>query len=69
MWAFFSRRFRTWLFLALGAPVAEWLLGKAGDTLEARGSGETSLTRGLRGAQDFLQRHERGPIARRRRRA
>lgn len=66
MWAFFSRRFRTWLFLALGAPIAGWLLGKAGDTLEARG-GETSLTRGLRGGRDFLRRHERGPIARRRR--
>lgn len=66
MWAFLSRRFRMWLFFAVGAPVFGWLLRKVSETLEARG-GETSLSRGMRGAGDWLRRRERGPVARRRR--
>jgi hypothetical protein len=30
MWAFFSRRLRMWLILAVGAPVVGFVLGKVG---------------------------------------
>lgn len=60
--AFFTRRLRLWLLLALGAPVLAWVLGFVGDRLEAR-SGPTRLTRGLGKARGWLDRRTRGPLA------
>lgn len=64
MWAFFSRRLRMWLILAIGAPVLGWLLGKLGDVIESR-SGPNSFTRTLHTGRRWLQRNARGPLARR----
>lgn len=65
MWAFLSARLRLWLLLAIGAPILSWLLGALGDRLEAR-SGPTATSRGLQKSRDWLHRHSRGPLARRR---
>lgn len=46
MWAFFSRRLRQWLVLAVLLPLASLLLGALRQLLERR-SGETRLTRAL----------------------
>jgi hypothetical protein len=62
MWAFFSRRFRMWLLLAVGVPVAAWLLGKVGDVIESRG-GPNAASRALQKARAFLLRRSRGPLA------
>jgi len=58
MWAFFSRRFRLWLMVAIGIPLFRRLVGGAGDALEAR-RGPSVVTKGLRGTDDFLARYER----------
>ncbi|MDP8958985.1 MAG: hypothetical protein M3N51_07260 [Actinomycetota bacterium] len=63
MWALVSRRLRLWLLLALGAPLVGWLLGKAGDAVEAR-SGATKLSRSLHRGRDWVRRRARGPLAR-----
>ncbi len=63
MWLWLSRRFRLWLLLAVGAPLAGWALGKVADTIEARG-GETPTSRRLRGIREWLRQHGRGPGAR-----
>ena len=64
MWALLSRRLRIWVFFALATPAAAWLLGKVGDSLEAR-NGPTSASRRLKKGRNWLQRHSRGPLARR----
>jgi hypothetical protein len=46
MWALLSRRLRMWLILAIGVPLADWLLGKVSDAVRAR-KGETRVTRGI----------------------
>jgi hypothetical protein len=61
MWAFFSRRLRMWLILAVGAPVAAWLLGKVGDVIESR-KGPNTASRALQKARAFLLRRSRGPL-------
>ncbi len=68
MWAFLSRRFRTYLVLALAAPVAAWVAERAGQTLEAR-RGPSGSSRALQGAGAWLHDRSRGPVARRRRAA
>ncbi len=65
MWAFFSRRFRLWLLLAVGLPVVRRLLGGLGDRLEST-RGQSALTRGLRASDQHLSRY--GRRGRRRRR-
>ena len=65
MWFWITRRFRLWLLLALGAPVAAWVLGVVGSVLERRSGGETSVSRGIAQARDWLQDHSRGPLGRR----
>ena len=65
MWAFFSARLRTWLILAVVAPVVGWLLGKVGDLVEAR-RGPSTLTRVLQQGRAWLARLARGPLAARR---
>jgi hypothetical protein len=63
MWVFFSRRLRMWLILAVGVPVAAWLLGRIGDVIEAR-QGPTRLSRGLQTVRRWLQSRATGPLAR-----
>ena len=58
MWAFFSRRFRLWLLLALGLPLLRRLLEAAGDAVEAR-RGDSAVSRGLRSGHHYLARYER----------
>ena len=53
MWAFFSRRLRMWLILALGAPLAVKLLRRTAETIEQR-RGATSLTRRLHSTSDWI---------------
>jgi hypothetical protein len=58
MWAFFSRRFRLWLLLALGLPLLRRVLGRAGDAVEARRP-QSPIGRGLRSGNQYLARFER----------
>ena len=62
MWAFFSRRLRKWLILAVGAPVAGFLLGKVGDLIEAR-RGPNTVSKALHTGRRWLQRRTKGPLA------
>lgn len=62
MWAFFSKRLRTWLILAVVVPAAGLLLGKLGDLIEAR-RGPSGLSRNLKKAGGFLARRGKGPLA------
>jgi hypothetical protein len=64
MWAFFSRRARQYALLAVGVPVAAYVLDGVGKSIEER-RGESGLTRRLRSGGDWLRGHGRGPIARR----
>ena len=64
MWAFFSRRLRMWLFLAIGFPVVAWLLGRIGDVIEHR-NGPNGMSRGLQRARGWLRSRSTGPLARR----
>ncbi|OLT11573.1 hypothetical protein BJF78_26640 [Pseudonocardia sp. CNS-139] len=64
MWAFLSSRLRTWLIMAVIVPLLGWLLGRAGDLVEAR-RGPNGLSKGLHTAAGWLG----GPRARRRRAA
>jgi hypothetical protein len=64
MWFFLTRRLRRWMFFAFGAPVLSWVLGKAGDQLEAR-NGPTRTSRTLQRGRHWLRRSSRGPLARR----
>lgn len=62
MWAFFSRRLRMWLILAVGAPVVGFLLGKVGDAIEAR-RGPNTVSKVLHTGRRWLQRRAKGPLA------
>jgi hypothetical protein len=62
MWAFFSRRLRLWLILAIGAPILGWLLGKVGDLIEAR-RGPNTASRMLQRSRGWLGRRAKGPFA------
>jgi hypothetical protein len=65
MWAFLSRRFRTWALLVVGVPVSAWVLDTVADRME-ESRGETDMTRGLHGAGSWLrQRSGRGDQRRR----
>lgn len=55
MFAFFSRRLRTWLFMAVALPLAGRALEGAGNRMEAR-KGETATSRRMRSAGGFLGR-------------
>ncbi|MBN9099654.1 MULTISPECIES: hypothetical protein [unclassified Pseudonocardia] len=61
MWAFFSRRLRMWLVLAVGAPILAWLLGKVGDVVESR-RGPTTVSKVLKKGSGYLQRRTKGPL-------
>lgn len=62
MWAFFSRRLRMWLILAVGAPVVGFVLGKLGDLIEAR-RGPNPVTKVLHTGRRWLQKRSKGPLA------
>lgn len=62
MWAFFSRRLRMWLVLAVGAPVVGFVLGKVGDLIEAR-RGPNAVSKVLHTGRRWLQRRSKGPFA------
>ena len=65
MWAFASRRFRTYLLFAVGAPLAGWALTKLGEEIEQR-TGETTVTRAVHKTRGLVKRVERkGPFSRR----
>lgn len=64
MWAFVSRRARQYALLAVGVPVAAYVLDGIGKSIEER-RGESGLTRGMRSGGDWLRAHGRGPIAQR----
>lgn len=64
MGAFLSRRFREYMILAVGAPLAAYVLDGIGKQIEDR-RGASRLTRGLRSGGDLLRRHGRGPLGRR----
>lgn len=63
MWAFFSRRLRMWLILAVGVPLTAWLLGRIGDAIEAR-QGSNRASRALQTLRRWLQNRATGPLAR-----
>jgi hypothetical protein len=63
MWAFLSRRFWLWVIMAVGAPLASWLLGKAGERLEAR-NGPTRISDALKKTGGVVGRQTRGPLSR-----
>lgn len=65
MWAFLSARLRTWLILAVAAPLVGWLLGKVGDLIEAR-RGPNAVSKVLQTGRDWLRGRSRGPLAIRR---
>ncbi|MCE0766964.1 hypothetical protein LWC35_29255 [Pseudonocardia kujensis] len=62
MWAFFSRRLRLWLVLAIAVPLGGWLTGKVADLIEQR-RGPNAASRTLHRARGWLQRRSRGPLA------
>ncbi|GAA1594056.1 hypothetical protein GCM10009804_58290 [Kribbella hippodromi] len=63
MWALVSRRFQLWLVLAVGVPIASWLLARIGRQLETR-NGPTRLSNLLRKAGHSIGSQARGPLAR-----
>jgi hypothetical protein len=62
MWAFFSRRLRMWLILAVGAPLVGFLLGKIGDLIEAR-RGPNAASKALHTGRRWLQKRSTGPLS------
>ncbi|GAA4705440.1 hypothetical protein GCM10023215_51750 [Pseudonocardia yuanmonensis] len=62
MWAFFSRRLRMWLILAIAVPLGGWLAGKLATVIENR-RGPNTVSRTLRQAGGWLQRRSKGPLA------
>ena len=65
MWAFASRRLRTYLLFAVGAPLAGWALTKIGEEIESR-TGETKATRAIHKTRGLIKQVERkGPFSRR----
>ncbi len=63
MWAFFSRRLRMWLILAIGAPIVAFLLGKIGDVIESR-RGPNTVSKFLKKGSGYLRNRTTGPLAR-----
>jgi hypothetical protein len=64
MWAFFSRRLRMWLILAVAVPVGGWLLGRVAEFLERR-RGPNAVSSTLRRGRAWLQGRARGPLGKR----
>ena len=62
MWVFLLNRLRLWLIVALVVPLAARVLGMIGDLIESRTGRQTTLTRALKGARNFLGRRSRGPL-------
>ncbi len=62
MFAFFSRRLRMWLILAVGAPIIAWMLGKVGDVIESR-RGPNTASKVLKKGSGYLRNRTTGPLA------
>jgi hypothetical protein len=58
MWALFSRRFRRWALLVIGAPLLARVLHRVADGVEAR-YGRSTVTKGLRGAAKAMPARRR----------
>lgn len=58
MWALLSRRFRRWVLLVVGAPIAARLLHRIADGVETR-YGRSAVTSGLRGAANIVPQRRR----------
>ena len=54
MFALLSTRFRRWLLLAVGVPVAAWLMDRVGESMERR-RGTSRTSRGLRQTSAWLR--------------
>lgn len=55
MWLFFRRKLIMWVALAVGVPVADWLLGKVSTAVRAR-KGDSALTRGIDSTRTNVRR-------------
>ncbi len=64
LFAFLTRRVRTWLLLAVAAPLVGRVLEAAGGRMEAR-RGETATSRRLRSTGDLLGRRAARVLRRR----
>jgi hypothetical protein len=53
MWVLLSRRFRRWMLLVVGAPLAARALHRVADALETR-YGQSAVTKGLRGVATLV---------------
>jgi len=62
VWAFFTKRLRLWLVLAVAVPLGGWLLGRVADLIERR-RGPNQVSRTMHQARGWLQRRSRGPLA------
>ncbi len=62
MWVFLANRLRLWLILAVVVPVGARVLGMIGDLIESRTGRQTTVTRALKAARNFLGRRSRGPL-------
>jgi hypothetical protein len=62
VWAFFSKRLRMWLVLAVAVPLGGRLMGRIADLIERR-RGPNRLSRSLHQTRGWLQRRSRGPLA------
>lgn len=65
MWAFLSRRFRTWVLFVVGLPILAKVLGRLADALEARRGPSSRIAGAVRSAGDLAGRTRR-PRRRRR---
>ena len=62
MWAFFSKRLRMWLILAVAVPLVGWLLGKLADLVETR-RGPSGFSSTLRRVSGWVNGMAKGPFA------
>ncbi|HSK89993.1 MAG TPA: hypothetical protein VK875_01645 [Euzebyales bacterium] len=65
MWALLSLRFRRWLLLVVGAPLAARLLHRVADGVESR-YGRSGVSNGLRTVADLVPGRRRRRAGRRR---
>jgi hypothetical protein len=62
MWAFFSKRLRMWLILAVAVPLGGWLMGRVAELIERR-RGPNTVSRLLHQGHGWLSGRSKGPLA------